>query len=228
MATSMRWPVQLRIQTYVVWNGHEPAQGQYYFADPCDLVCFVKLVKQDSLYVHPHISPYVHTEWNFGESICRARDSRASHRRNRAPVLFIFLPELEEGGAIAGELGEGEGVERPAARGGRWGERLPAMSSATRVVVEAAEGGGRRWWPGGGGGSAVSGGEAALGRPGPDNLWAVAGGGGEENTMMMNGWCGGGGGGRRRRRRKSQGRRGKARTEDEGFFYDSSARALAS
>jgi hypothetical protein len=57
--------VQLRIQTYVVRNGHEPAQGQYYFADPYDLIRFVKLVKQDGLYVHPHIGPYVHTEWNL-------------------------------------------------------------------------------------------------------------------------------------------------------------------
>jgi hypothetical protein len=38
---------------------------QYYFVDPYDLIRFVKLVKQDGLYVHPHIGPYVHTEWNL-------------------------------------------------------------------------------------------------------------------------------------------------------------------
>ncbi|KAF8691534.1 hypothetical protein HU200_040681 [Digitaria exilis] len=54
------------IQTYVFWNGHEPAQGQYYFADRYDLVRFVKLVKQAGLYVHLRIGPYVCAEWNFG------------------------------------------------------------------------------------------------------------------------------------------------------------------
>ncbi|OEL16736.1 Beta-galactosidase 4 [Dichanthelium oligosanthes] len=54
------------IQTYVFWNGHEPAQGQYHFADRYDLVRFVKLVKQAGLYVHLRIGPYVCAEWNFG------------------------------------------------------------------------------------------------------------------------------------------------------------------
>ncbi|TVU33106.1 hypothetical protein EJB05_24891, partial [Eragrostis curvula] len=54
------------IQTYVFWNGHEPAQGQYNFADRYDLVRFVKLVRQAGLYVHLRIGPYVCAEWNFG------------------------------------------------------------------------------------------------------------------------------------------------------------------
>jgi len=54
------------VQTYVFWNGHEPAQGQYHFADRYDLVRFVKLVKQAGLYVHLRIGPYVCAEWNFG------------------------------------------------------------------------------------------------------------------------------------------------------------------
>ncbi|KAJ1278558.1 hypothetical protein BS78_04G088900 [Paspalum vaginatum] len=54
------------IQTYVFWNGHEPAQGQYHFADRYDLVRFVKLVGQAGLYVHLRIGPYVCAEWNFG------------------------------------------------------------------------------------------------------------------------------------------------------------------
>ncbi|CAO2037710.1 unnamed protein product [Urochloa humidicola] len=54
------------IQTYVFWNGHEPAQGQYHFADRYDLVRFVKLVRQAGLYVHLRIGPYVCAEWNFG------------------------------------------------------------------------------------------------------------------------------------------------------------------
>ncbi|AQK59754.1 beta-galactosidase 4 [Zea mays] len=54
------------VQTYVFWNGHEPAQGQYYFADRYDLVRFVKLVRQAGLYVHLRVGPYVCAEWNFG------------------------------------------------------------------------------------------------------------------------------------------------------------------
>ncbi|EES06516.1 beta-galactosidase 4 isoform X2 [Sorghum bicolor] len=54
------------IQTYVFWNGHEPVQGQYHFADRYDLVRFVKLVRQAGLYVHLRIGPYVCAEWNFG------------------------------------------------------------------------------------------------------------------------------------------------------------------
>ena len=54
------------VQTYVFWNGHEPAQGQYHFADRYDLVRFLKLVKQAGLYAHLRIGPYVCAEWNFG------------------------------------------------------------------------------------------------------------------------------------------------------------------
>ncbi|KAG2657106.1 hypothetical protein PVAP13_1KG193300 [Panicum virgatum] len=54
------------VQTYVFWNGHEPAQGQYHFADRYDIVRFLKLVKQAGLYAHLRIGPYVCAEWNFG------------------------------------------------------------------------------------------------------------------------------------------------------------------
>ncbi|TYI59902.1 hypothetical protein E1A91_D10G068300v1 [Gossypium mustelinum] len=54
------------IQTYVFWNGHEPAPGKYYFQGNYDLVKFIKLVQQAGLYVHLRIGPYVCAEWNFG------------------------------------------------------------------------------------------------------------------------------------------------------------------
>ncbi|KAF7096810.1 hypothetical protein CFC21_098707 [Triticum aestivum] len=54
------------VQTYVFWNGHEPARGQYHFADRYDLVRFVKLAGQAGLFVHLRIGPYVCAEWNFG------------------------------------------------------------------------------------------------------------------------------------------------------------------
>jgi hypothetical protein len=55
-------------------------------------------------------------------------------------------------------------------------------------MATGPRGGGRRRRPGGGGGLVGGGGEVALGRPGPDNRWAVAGGGGEEKTPVMNRW----------------------------------------
>ncbi|KAF9680473.1 hypothetical protein SADUNF_Sadunf06G0124700 [Salix dunnii] len=54
------------IQTYVFWNGHEPAPGNYYFEERYDLVKFIKLVQQAGLYLHLRIGPYVCAEWNFG------------------------------------------------------------------------------------------------------------------------------------------------------------------
>ncbi|KAJ6381895.1 hypothetical protein OIU77_030532 [Salix suchowensis] len=54
------------IQTYVFWNGHEPAPGNYYFEERYDLVKFIKLVQQAGLYLHLRIGPYICAEWNFG------------------------------------------------------------------------------------------------------------------------------------------------------------------
>ncbi|XP_010534899.1 PREDICTED: beta-galactosidase 1 [Tarenaya hassleriana] len=74
-STPEMWPDLIRkakeggldvIQTYVFWNGHEPAPGKYYFEGNYDLVRFIKLVKEAGLYVHLRIGPYVCAEWNFG------------------------------------------------------------------------------------------------------------------------------------------------------------------
>ncbi|KAL2938303.1 Beta-galactosidase 8 [Bienertia sinuspersici] len=54
------------IETYVFWDLHEPAKGQYDFSDRKDLVKFVKLIGEAGLYVHLRIGPYVCAEWNYG------------------------------------------------------------------------------------------------------------------------------------------------------------------
>ncbi|TVU36334.1 hypothetical protein EJB05_18266 [Eragrostis curvula] len=54
------------IETYVFWNGHEPAPGKYYFEDRFDLVQFAKVVKDAGLYLMLRIGPFVAAEWNFG------------------------------------------------------------------------------------------------------------------------------------------------------------------
>ncbi|KAM0869001.1 hypothetical protein ACQ4PT_040960 [Festuca glaucescens] len=54
------------IETYVFWNGHETAPGQYYFEDRFDLVQFARVVKDAGLYLMLRIGPFVAAEWNFG------------------------------------------------------------------------------------------------------------------------------------------------------------------
>lgn len=54
------------IETYVFWNGHEIAPGQYYFEDRFDLVRFVKVVRDAGLLLILRIGPYVAAEWNYG------------------------------------------------------------------------------------------------------------------------------------------------------------------
>uniref|UniRef100_A0A0E0MLX9 Beta-galactosidase n=1 Tax=Oryza punctata TaxID=4537 RepID=A0A0E0MLX9_ORYPU len=54
------------IETYVFWNGHEPAKGQYYFEERFDIVKFAKLVAAEGLFLFLRIGPYACAEWNFG------------------------------------------------------------------------------------------------------------------------------------------------------------------
>ena len=58
------------VQTYVFWDVHEPAEGDYFFpdnpADPANLVLFLKLAQEAGLYVHLRIGPYACAEWNNG------------------------------------------------------------------------------------------------------------------------------------------------------------------
>ncbi|KAJ1265263.1 hypothetical protein BS78_08G064900 [Paspalum vaginatum] len=54
------------IETYVFWNGHEPAKGQYYFEGRFDIVKFAKLVAAEGLFLFLRIGPYACAEWNFG------------------------------------------------------------------------------------------------------------------------------------------------------------------
>ena len=136
-----------------------------------------------------------------GESICRARDWDATHRRGAVHL------QPRDGGrqSSGGELGEEEGWP---GRGGRWAERPPARSPAAGVV------GGRRrplgsglpglQWPpdleegaGGGGGPAAEAvrpaeGAAARERRRPGGAGPPvggAGGGGEEKAVRR--WLGG-------------------------------------
>jgi len=54
------------IGTYVFWNVHEPEKGQYDFAGNNDIAAFVKMAKEEGLWVVLRPSPYVCAEWEFG------------------------------------------------------------------------------------------------------------------------------------------------------------------
>lgn len=54
------------IGTYVFWNIHEPQQGKYDFSGNNDIATFVKMAKEEGLWVVLRPSPYVCAEWEFG------------------------------------------------------------------------------------------------------------------------------------------------------------------
>jgi len=54
------------IATYVFWNMHEPAPGQYDFSGQNDLAAFVKAAQEEGLYVILRSGPYACAEWDLG------------------------------------------------------------------------------------------------------------------------------------------------------------------
>lgn len=54
------------IGTYVFWNLHEPEKGKFDFSGNNDIAAFVKIAKEEGLWVILRPSPYVCAEWEFG------------------------------------------------------------------------------------------------------------------------------------------------------------------
>src|ERR1700709_2544230 len=54
------------IGTYVFWNLHEPQKGKFDFTGNNDIAEFVKIAKEEGLWVILRPSPYVCAEWEFG------------------------------------------------------------------------------------------------------------------------------------------------------------------
>jgi beta-galactosidase len=54
------------IGTYVFWNLHEPQKGRFDFSGNNDVAEFVKIAKEEGLWVILRPSPYVCAEWEFG------------------------------------------------------------------------------------------------------------------------------------------------------------------
>jgi len=54
------------IGTYVFWNLHEPQKDQFDFSGNNDVAEFVKIAKEEGLWVIIRPSPYICAEWEFG------------------------------------------------------------------------------------------------------------------------------------------------------------------
>src|SRR6202000_637365 len=54
------------IGTYVFWNAQEPEQGKYDFTGNNDIAEFIRIAKEEGLWVVLRPSPYVCAEWEFG------------------------------------------------------------------------------------------------------------------------------------------------------------------
>lgn len=54
------------VETYVAWNLHEPSPGQFNFEGLGDIITFIKIAQELSLYVILRPGPYICAEWEFG------------------------------------------------------------------------------------------------------------------------------------------------------------------
>jgi len=54
------------IGTYVFWNVHEPERGKFDFSGNNDIAAFVRMAKEEGLWVLLRPSPYICAEWEFG------------------------------------------------------------------------------------------------------------------------------------------------------------------
>ena len=54
------------VETYVFWNEHETAPGQFDFSGQKDVAEFIREAQQEGLYVILRPGPYVCAEWEFG------------------------------------------------------------------------------------------------------------------------------------------------------------------
>ena len=54
------------VATYIFWNMHEPVEGKFDFTDNSDIAEFVKICKEEGMWVIMRPSPYACAEWEFG------------------------------------------------------------------------------------------------------------------------------------------------------------------
>lgn len=98
------------IQTYIPWNAHEPAKGEFNFSGMLDLAKFLSLCAKKELKVLLRPSPYICSEWEFGGLPAWLLKDRDIIPRTSEPkylkaveeyyshLIPIFLPYLSTNG----------------------------------------------------------------------------------------------------------------------------------
>ncbi|MBB5395809.1 beta-galactosidase [Mucilaginibacter sp. AK015] len=76
------------IATYVFWNAHEPVQGKYDFTGNNDIAEFVRIAKEEGLWVVMRPSPYVCAEWEFGGYPWWLLKNKNLKVRSKDPAFF--------------------------------------------------------------------------------------------------------------------------------------------
>jgi len=92
------------ISTYVAWNYHEPAEGQWNVSGRKDILEFVHLAAELGLYVILRPGPYICAEWDFGGlPAWLSAKGGINYRGNNAAYTHYFdkyfaqiLPRLSE------------------------------------------------------------------------------------------------------------------------------------
>jgi len=92
------------VSTYVPWNFHEPAEGQWQFTGDHDVAEFVRLAGEMGLYVILRPGPYICSEWDFGglpgwltaKSGIAYRTSNAAYSHYFDKYFRAVLPRLAE------------------------------------------------------------------------------------------------------------------------------------
>ena len=54
------------VETYIPWNFHEPAKGEYHWEGMHDVCRFIETAQELGLYIIIRPSPYICSEWEFG------------------------------------------------------------------------------------------------------------------------------------------------------------------
>jgi len=80
------------IGTYVFWNLHEPEKGKFDFSANNDVAEFVKIAREEGLWVILRPSPYVCAEWEFGGYPYWLQNEKGLEVRSKEPK---YLKEYE-------------------------------------------------------------------------------------------------------------------------------------
>ncbi|HEY4325698.1 MAG TPA: beta-galactosidase family protein, partial [Mucilaginibacter sp.] len=80
------------IGTYVFWNLHEPQKGKFDFSGNNDVAEFVKIAREEGLWVILRPSPYICAEWEFGGYPYWLQNEKGLVVRSKEPT---YLKEYE-------------------------------------------------------------------------------------------------------------------------------------